>query len=981
MKAESEPIFSRRAPLSFRVLRRQRKLARRVTGDVRRQLAAFRLRPMLLIAAALALGSALGSSYFAADGTATRAAAWLGAILLATQIAVLFTLLFALKDATVRADFSSENSSDAPSELPSTSTDAAATRRESMSRRQRARVLAARSRVQFWRVGALFVALTAITALIAAQRQLPPPRDVSALIRAVPLEVREAPRVTLAGEIAAPPRRNEFNIEFPLRCRSATFRGRAGNTSGLIWVTLPRPDAPATNAKAAREYSRTENGEAGATDDFVEGDFVRIRAVLLALPRATNSDEKSRADFYIARNCWCVARASRFGAAQKLQSVQGFPRLLDGTRNRIAELYRQRLAFGGGASTRDETRPARPYQNATAVLLTSLIFGEDGLREPLPRSTRDRYRAAGLSHLLVASGTQISLLAGAAILLARFFALRGFALIFATAVPLIFYSALAGGEASITRAAIAGFCVVVALSLGRAIDALSLWALALSTLLLLDPAQISNIGLQLSFAATWGLLALSPALQVLARAPSSQLAATRGAATQNAKTQSASAAPRRSWLPVWLAFLLAVQLATLPVQIANFGSFSAVALPANALALPLAGFVTFFGVLALPFSLFATPAYFFTRWLDAACNLAASAPGAQLSVAVSGAAIFFLAALPLIICGAAALSISLFDAGGAWRDFHTIARHETFRWSQRWKKKLRFSPRRALAIFAAAAALGAVFLFLNARRSALQIAFLDVGQGDSIAIRTPSGKTFLIDGGSSDARRGDLARSVIVPALQGLGVTQLDAIIMTHADSDHCNALAGVMREIPTRLVIDGAAGTGAQGDGSGEYSRLQRLWRRQNVPVQAARVGQTIDCGDGVKLRIVAPRGAMKGMSENNRCAVTRLQYGKVSMLFTGDLEADGENVLLQSDENLHATVLKVGHHGSRGASSAAFLKRVAPRVAVISCGRFNSYGHPAPDALARLKDIGAEVFRTDRDGEVDVSCDTQTCDVTTFR
>ena len=996
MNAKSAAIFSRRAPLSFRVLRRQRKLARRVSGGMRNQIAAFRLRPLLLIAAALALGSALGTWLFTADEAATRVGVWLEAALFATQIGVLTALLFALKNTPARADFAGAIAPNAPRESTASPTNETAPQSASTARRQHARVLAARARVRFWRVAALFVALTIITTTLAAQRQLPPPRDVSHLLHAIPLTLREAPRATLTGEIAAPPRRNEFNIEFPLRCRSAIFRGRSETVSGLVWVTLPRPEAFAENPNETREYSRDENSEAGATDHFVEGDLLRVRAVLSALPRARNFGEKSRADFYIARHCWCLARASRFGAARTLQSAQGFSRLLDGTRNRIAALYQRRLAFGGGASTRKKNRPARPYEKSTAVLLTSLIFGEDGLREPLPRATRDRYRAAGLSHLLVSSGTQISLLAGAAILLARLFALRGVALIFATAVPLIFYSALAGGEASILRAAIAGFCVVVALSLGRAIDALSLWSLALAALLLLDPAQISNIGLQLSFAATWGLLALSPALRVLASAP--QTALPQNAAIQNTKTQSANlatedaamqnaampnakTAPRKSWLPVWLAFLLAVQLATLPIQIANFGAFSAVALPANALALPLAACVTFFGVLALPFSLFSTPAYFCTRWLDAACNLAASAPGAQLSVAVSGAAILFLALLPLFICGAAALSISLFDAGGAWRDFQIIARHETFRWAGRWKKTLRFPPRRALIVFAVAAAFGVFLLLLNARRAALQIAFLDVGQGDSIIIRTPSGKTFLIDGGSSDARRGDLARGVIVPALQNLGVTQLDAIIMTHADSDHCNALAGVMREIPTRRVIDGAAGTNARGDGSGEYARLQRLWRTQNVPVQAARAGQTIDCGDGVRLRVLAPRAAMKGMSENNRCAVVRLDYEKVSLLFTGDLEADGENALLQSDENLRATVLKVGHHGSRGASSAAFLGRVAPRVAVISCGRFNPYGHPAPDALARLKDAGAEVFRTDRDGEVSLSCDTQNCAVTTFR
>lgn len=881
-------------------------------------------------------------------------------------------------------------------------------------------------------------ALIAVTTFAAVQRQLPPPRDVSRLARAAPMGAKEAPRVTFIGEVAAPPRQNEFTLEFPLRCRVARFGGREENVFGTVWVVLPRAETPRFSEDfARREYSRGEElaiggarpalatrktesanqfqmasqqsggGETGAPNDgFAAGDIIQVRAALYDIPRARNAGEVSRASYYIAHGCWCVARAERFRAAKKLRAAQGFARVLDGTRRNLAALYRRRLA---STRSRENAAPARPYQRATAVLLTSLVFGEGATREALPRATSERYRAAGLSHLLVASGTQISLLAVAAIFVARIFALRGVALIFATAIPLFFYSELAGGEASIWRAFIAGLCVVAALSLGRAIDALSLWSLALGIFLLLDPAQISNIGLQLSFAATWGLLALAPALRVLATSRAPQLPPTLSkpdanatASTRDLETKSAShfgaaapevpqlssraarelkAEPQLSWLPAPMALLLAVQMATLPVQIAHFGAFSAAALPANALALPLAACVTFCGTLALLFSVFATPAYGFTRALDALCSLAASATGAQLSVSVSRAAVFLLVALPFALCGTAAITRALRNVGGAWRDSKIIARHETVRLTRQLQRKMQLSPRRAWALLAACAMFCALLIFLNTRRAPLRVAFLDVGQGDSIIIRTPSGKTILIDGGSGDVRRGDVARGVIVPALQSLGATQLDAIIMTHADSDHCNALAGVMREIPTKMVIDGAAGTNAGGDFSGEYSRLKRVWRAQNVTVQAAHLGQTIDCGDGVRLRVLAPRGGMNGFSENDRSAVTRLQFGEVSMLFTGDLEFSGEEALLQSGENVRATVLKVGHHGSRGASSAAFLKRVAPRVAVISCGRFNRYGHPAPDALSRLESASAEIFRTDRDGEVDLSCDEKSCAVTTFR
>ena len=236
MKAETEAILSRRAPLSFRVLRRQRKLARHVFGGARRQLADFRLRPMLPIAAALALGSALGSSFFTASENATRAANWIGAVLLVSQIFLLLALLFALKENRPRADSSGATPrSKAP-------LDASSPPRQFLSRRQRARVLAAFSRRRFWRVAALFVALTAITALNAAQRQLPPSRDVSALMRAVPLEMREAPHVTLTAA-KSPRRRAATSSTSSFRCAAAPrfFRGRAADVSGLAWVTLPAP--------------------------------------------------------------------------------------------------------------------------------------------------------------------------------------------------------------------------------------------------------------------------------------------------------------------------------------------------------------------------------------------------------------------------------------------------------------------------------------------------------------------------------------------------------------------------------------------------------------------------------------------------------------------------------------------------------------------------------------------------------------------
>ncbi|MGE5586297.1 MAG: ComEC/Rec2 family competence protein [Bacillota bacterium] len=251
----------------------------------------------------------------------------------------------------------------------------------------------------------------------------------------------------------------------------------------------------------------------------------------------------------------------------------------------------------------------------------------------------------------------------------------------------------------------------------------------------------------------------------------------------------------------------------------------------------------------------------------------------------------------------------------------------------------------------------------------LAVHFIDVGQGDSVLILAPSGKTMLIDGGPADASER------LVAYLKAQKVSRIDVLVATHPHADHIGGLVEVLRTFPVDLVVDsGKVHTTAT------YERFLTLIDQKNIRFRLGRAGDGIDLGPGLAARILHPT---EPLPENmNDCSVVvRLEYGKVSFLFTGDAQRDAENAMLKSGAHLRAAVLKVAHHGSGTSSSPWFLKAVKPGVAVILVGAGNSYGHPHRTTLLNLADYTDRVYRTDVDGDVVVTTDGTTFRVDTAR
>jgi Predicted hydrolase (metallo-beta-lactamase superfamily) len=241
----------------------------------------------------------------------------------------------------------------------------------------------------------------------------------------------------------------------------------------------------------------------------------------------------------------------------------------------------------------------------------------------------------------------------------------------------------------------------------------------------------------------------------------------------------------------------------------------------------------------------------------------------------------------------------------------------------------------------------------------LKVHFINVGQGDSILIQTPEGNTMLIDGGPKSSE------SSLVSYLQGQGVSKINLIVSTHPHEDHIGGLVSVINNFEVGNIIDSGVAQTTQ-----TYKNYLSAIQSKNINFINWSVGQKFDFGKDVSFIILGP--ITKSSSDlNNSSIVIKLTYKNTTFLFAGDAQSTEEGNIISNGANLDSDVLKVGHHGSESSSSIKFLNAVSPAIAVISCGKGNSYGHPHDITLKKLAAIGATTYRTDLTGTIVIESD----------
>lgn len=547
----------------------------------------------------------------------------------------------------------------------------------------------------------------------------------------------------------------------------------------------------------------------------------------------------------------------------------------------------------------------------SAALLPALAIGDTGL---MSATLRDEFRTAGLTHLSAVSGANVVILVGAVFGLLALLRVGPRTRVTVGLIALVGFVVLARPSPSVLRAAVMGGVGLFAVLAGRRRPVVPALAASVIVLLLVDPALGTDPGFALSVLATGALALLAPPWVTWLRG--------RGVPPGVAEA---------------LAVPAAAHLVTAPLVAGISGQVSLVAVAANLLVAPAVAPITLLGALAAVLSAvsdglaeacawLAGPA---VAWLVGVAHLAAGAPWAAVAWprGVGGA---------LLLVAVLLLGIALLR-------------------------------RRRVRVVLVAACLGALLVLVPTRFvtpgwpvAGWAMVACDVGQGDALVLATGlPGRAVLVDTGTETA--------AVDGCLSRLGIHALPLVVISHLHADHMGGLVAVLRD---RAV--GAVALGPAHPPGWAFDRVRRVAGERHVPVLELRAGQRLGW-PALLLEVLAPSSmaqpvdAEDGTDVNNTSVVIRAHTPGGRILLTGDVELLAQANLISSGADLRAEVLKVPHHGSRY-TSAAFLAAVRPRLALVSVGAGNTYGHPNATLLASLRAGGALVRRTDESGDVAV-------------
>lgn len=606
-----------------------------------------------------------------------------------------------------------------------------------------------------------------------------------------------------------------------------------------------------------------------------------------------------------------------------------------------------------------------------------------GLSDELDPEKYVQFTNLGLSHILAISGSHVAINIGLLLGLCRLCRLtrESSQLLALCSTPL--YVLLTGFTPSVIRAGIMTMLGLYLLRRGLLKDGLHLVAASCLAMLIWEPYLLVNVSFQLSFAVTAGLIVFVPLLM-----------------------------PWLRWLPARIrsavAITLAAQLVSFPLTIYYFNQVSLLSLLANLILVPLVSLIALPGGtaallasliwmplarwIAYPVALLNRLTFALTEWLNAYSSLMTYWKSPSLLWILA-----FYAMLYWLLSREAGRakeldrlrrSVSNQDDTISLPPFPGQTSTSLENHSLISSRELRRTWRDiGISLTAAAAIAGLLYWGYQPvyPKGSGFVEFLDVGQGDSALITTPSGLHILVDGGGTVSFRKpneswrvrrdpyEVGAKTLVPLLKQRGIHRLDAVVLTHGDQDHIGGLHAVLSSYSVGAILM----NGSLAD-SDSMDRLMMTAIEQDIPIYAVKTGQVLQPDQLTKLVFLAPEDEVfsSGLpytgDQNTRSVVFRLTMDGASFLFTGDMDAQAERQVLETISNrasempLQSDIMKVAHHGSKTSTSQEWLTRVKPKVSVISVGRSNLYGHPNKGVVDRLEAAGSRIYRTDQNGAI---------------
>jgi competence protein ComEC len=574
---------------------------------------------------------------------------------------------------------------------------------------------------------------------------------------------------------------------------------------------------------------------------------------------------------------------------------------------RHAIVGRLRHAAGAGGET-------------SSAFLAALLVGE---RSDLPDELERTLLRAGVFHIVALSGLNVGLVAMLVAGILRLLPLNGSWRRVLASAAVIAYWLIARESGSISRATLMVVLYLVGGASGRAISPLGTIAVSAILLLMGNPEWATDAGFQLTFGATFGILLLG------SRRPSSR------------RSRGRAGHFMRGVILRSFRISAAALAGTTLITAYHFHTVTPVAILANLVAVPIASLLLLIGIgIAAADSLIplaarcgAAVAGWLLQFLEFTCRIVSTPPGLSFHVLPPS--------LALVLAGCAAVL-----AAGLLRS--------------KWRVV-------ALACLIVSLALTVAAGRRSIEEGRLELAVLDVGQGDALLVRCPNGSTLLVDTGGFRGTEFDVGDRVVAPALRALGHLRLDVLAITHAHRDHLGGAVSILEQFSPRAVW-----LGKTPEAHPDIQELERVAGERGSSIVQPLRGVSLDFG-GLRLRVLHPRtGRHPAPSpRNDDSLVLLLEFGQRALLLTGDLEEAGESGLVDAGERIEAELLKVGHHGSRTSTTSPFLARVDPDLAVISVGSFNPWRHPDSEVLDRLRESTITVYRTDRHGALLFSTD----------
>lgn len=560
-------------------------------------------------------------------------------------------------------------------------------------------------------------------------------------------------------------------------------------------------------------------------------------------------------------------------------------------------------------------------KNKEACLLIGLLIGDT---DEIDEETKEDFRNSNLTHMLAVSGLHVSyVLLGVNYIITKVKIHKKLSKIIVMLL-ILFFILVTGATPSVLRAGTMTIYLIIGGIFYRRISVFSSLNLSLLVIIIMNPYCLFDVGLQLSYAGTIGIVYLYPIIKEKIYNKANSILIT-----------------------------ISANIVIIPIMLYNFNTISLTFFISNLLAGPIIGIIIILGFSIIIISLIFFPiANIFSKILNLLIILflntakaCANLPFSKIFIITPTLKFIFLYYCLLV--------------------FIIIKERIQIRINIKLKNKV-------IAILIILVIINPIKYFSNIKQSNLKIYFVDVGQGDSTCIVTPKNKVILIDGGgNSKDENYDIGKQTLLPYLLDKKINKIDYCIVSHFDSDHCGGLMYILKNLKVKNII-----IGKQYEEYENYKEFIKIAKDKKINIRVVEAGEKITIEKNLYIDVLWPINREKMVIQNainNNSLVFKLRYINFSMLFTGDIEEIAEKEILdnykENTELLKSTILKVAHHGSKTSSTKEFINIVKPKYAVIGVGKDNKFGHPSNVTIENLKTINTEIYRTDEMGEISIN------------